>query len=87
MKKASDPPTLSAAKAELAAMSGDLADSTQAQVVLELAARIDAGPDDRDLVPLARELRIALDALHARGADESEGGGLVARLRVAALDH
>jgi hypothetical protein len=64
---------LEAAIRELADLPETLRASTLGAAVLDLARRLDAGPADREAVDLARELRIALGALHAQAADRPEG--------------
>jgi hypothetical protein len=64
---------LEAARKELADLPEALRLSALGAAVLDLARRLDADPADREAVDLARELRIALGALHAQAADRSEG--------------
>lgn len=63
-----------ATRAELRALGG-VASSALARVAIDLAQRLDADPGDRDAVPLARELRLALGELRAV-AKEDVGGEL-----------
>jgi hypothetical protein len=86
MRTVPDPPVTRAAKAELVRLGFDLASSTLAAAVLDLARRLDAEPTDRDAVDLARELRMALAELRRQAdASKPEGGGIVDRIRTAAL--
>jgi hypothetical protein len=64
---------LEAARRELADLPETLRESALGAAVLDLAGRLDAGPADREAVDLARELRIALGALHAQATGRSEG--------------
>lgn len=50
-----------------------LAGSTLGRTALDLAARLDAAPTDRDATALSRELRLVLGALHER--HDGTGGG------------
>jgi len=62
-----------AAQQELDTLPEALRGSTLAATVLELAARLDAGPGDRDAAGLARELRLALAQLHGLASQRPEG--------------
>lgn len=64
---------LEAARQELAVLPEILQKSALGAAVLDLARRLDDGPADREAVDLARELRIALGALHARAESRPEG--------------
>jgi hypothetical protein len=66
-----------AAQVELGRLPADLRSSTLAVVVLDLARRLDAEPEDRSASMLSRELRLVLAELHARAGDV--GGGEVER--------
>jgi hypothetical protein len=59
-----------AARAEVKALPAELAASTAAKTVLNLARRLDSEPADREAVLLARELRLALSELHRRAGDD-----------------
>jgi hypothetical protein len=85
VKAVPDPPVTRAAKAELERLGPELAGSTLAAAVLDLAGRLDAEPTDRDAVDLSRELRIALAELHRRAEANQPEGGIVERIRVTAL--
>jgi hypothetical protein len=70
-----------AARAEIAGLPAEARRSTLAESVLELARRLDAGPDDREATGIARELRLSLDALHRRAptiGEEAEVGSIAA---------
>jgi hypothetical protein len=64
---------LKAARQDLAVLPEILRKSALGAAVLDLARRLDDGPADREAVDLARELRIALGALHAQAANRPEG--------------
>jgi hypothetical protein len=66
-------PIEKAAKAELGRLPVELRTSTLAEVLLDLARRLDAEPEDRAASMLSRELRLVLTDLHARAGDV--GGG------------
>lgn len=58
-----------AAKAELGRLPVELRTCTLAEVVLDLARRLDAEPEDRAASMLSRELRLVLAVLHDRAGD------------------
>lgn len=55
---------------DIAGLPAHLRDSTLAQVCLDLAKRLDAGPADTAAVLVARELRLALAELRQLAKDE-----------------
>jgi hypothetical protein len=58
-----------AADAEIGRLPAELRTSTLAEVLLDLARRLDADPEDRAASMLSRELRLVLTDLHARAGD------------------
>lgn len=77
-----------AARGELALLSEGMRSSVLAAAVLDLAARLDGEPTDRDAAALARELRLLLVELHRQvGGAGSEGEAIAGRVRTAALGH
>lgn len=65
-----------AARKEVEALPESLRASTLGAAVLDLAARLDAGPTDRDATGLARELRLTLASLQAAAAGATTEGSL-----------
>lgn len=63
---------LRAAQAELEAFPGPLKRSTLAMAALDLARRLDAGPEDREVTAITRELRLLLGELHRLAALEGQ---------------
>jgi hypothetical protein len=61
---------LKAAQAELKAYPVPLRRSTLAMAVLDLARRLDAGPEDREVTAITRELRLVLGELRRLAALE-----------------
>ena len=63
---------LKAAQAELKAFPAALRRSTLAMAALDLARRLDAGPEDREVTAITRELRLVLGELRRQVAIEGQ---------------
>jgi hypothetical protein len=71
-----------AARAEIKALPAELRAGALATAVIELAKRLDAGPADREVAGVVRELRLSLVELHRRAGDDgaSETETFVAKI-------
>ena len=65
---------LKAAQVELTTFPVPLQRSTLAMAVLDLARRLDAGPEDREVTAITRELRLVLGELRRLAALEADEG-------------
>lgn len=63
---------LKAAQAEIGAFPVPLRGSTLAMAALDLARRLDAGPEDREVTAISRELRLVLGELRRLAAADGE---------------
>jgi hypothetical protein len=59
-----------AARAEIKALPAELRTGALATALIELAKRLDAGPADREVAGIARELRLCLGELHRRAGGD-----------------
>jgi hypothetical protein len=59
-----------AARAEIKALPAGLRTGALATALIELAKRLDAGPADREVAGIARELRLSLGELHRRAGGD-----------------
>lgn len=78
-----------AARAEIKLMPAEVAKTALAAAVVELARRLDVGPEDREVTQIARELRLSFDALRRLAAERTTDplGELDARIGAGTLRH